>query len=110
MNQCLRSLACVLTFVSLVLVSTEATAKASHKSSTPKKTHEAKAGKQRSAAAGKHRHGKHAEAKRKSKKSDDEASEKPSTPPLTGDVAVLKDAVDVCPHGHNDHAPPARKW
>lgn len=86
MNQCLRSLACALAIAALALISTEATARGSHKSSAPKKTHEAKsgnkAGKQRHAAAGKARHGKQAEAKRRSKKpDDDEPSDKPTAPP-----------------------------
>src|SRR4051794_13665230 len=72
MNQCLRSLACVVAVAALALLPTELAAKSSHKSSASKKTHEAKAGKQRHAAT-KSRHGKHADAKRKSKKDDDEA-------------------------------------
>jgi peptidoglycan lytic transglycosylase len=108
MNQCLRSLACFLTMAALALVSTEAAAKASHKQSGPKKTHEAKAAKQRSAAAGKHRHSKHAEAKRKSKKQDDEPSDKPSTPPLTGDFATLKDAIDLARKAKTDDATAAK--
>src|SRR6478736_6314387 len=72
MNQCLRSLACVVAVAAMAFLPTELAAKSNHKSSASKKTHEAKAsgksGKQRHAAAGKH--GKHAEAKRKSKKPD----------------------------------------
>src|SRR6516162_11405083 len=108
MNQCLRSLACFLTVAALALVSTEAAAKASHKQSGPKKTHEAKAAKQRSAAAGKHRHSKHADAKRKSKKHDDEPSDTPSTPPLTGDLAALKDAIDLARKAKTDDATAAK--
>lgn len=105
MNQCLRSLACVVAVAALALIPTELAAKSSHKSSASKKTHEAKAGKQRH-AAGKARHGKHAEAKRKSKK--DEASDKPAPPPLTGDLAALKDAIDLARKGRNDDASAAR--
>ncbi|WP_027550761.1 lytic transglycosylase domain-containing protein [Bradyrhizobium sp. Cp5.3] len=112
MNQCLRSLACVITVAALALLSTEAAAKSGHKSSAPKKTHEAKAGnkagKQRHAAAAKARHGKHAEAKRKSKKPDDEPSDKPAPPPLTGDLAVLKDAIDLARKGKTADATAAR--
>src|SRR5690349_19900323 len=90
MNQCLRSLACVVAVAALALLPTELAAKSSHKSSAPKKSHEAKAGKPRHAASGKARHvkqanGKPAEAKRKSKSSD-EPSSKPALPPLTGDL------------------------
>lgn len=98
MNQCLRSLACVVAMAALALVPTELAAKSSHKSSASKKTHEAKAGK----------HGKHAEAKRKSKKHDDEPADKPAPPPLTGDLAALKDAIDLARKGKTDEASAAR--
>ena len=108
MNQCLRSLACVVAVAALALLPTELAAKSSHKSSASKKTHETKAsGKQRHAAA-KSRHGKHADAKRKSKKQDDEAADKPTTPPLTGDLAALKDAIDLARKGKTDDATAAR--
>ncbi|MCS3730338.1 lytic transglycosylase domain-containing protein [Bradyrhizobium betae] len=107
MNQCLRSLACVVAVAAMALLPAELAAKSSHKSSASKKTHEAKAGKQRHAAA-KSRHGKHAEAKRKSK-SDDEASDKPAAPPLTGDLAALKDAIDLARKGKTDEASAARE-
>ena len=103
MNQCLRSLACFLAFASLALVSTDATAKGSHKSHS-KKTHEASGTRhQRSASAEKHRRGKHAEAKRKSKKSD-EPSDEPAAPALTGDLAALKDAIDLARKAKTDDA------
>lgn len=108
MNQCLRSLACVVVVAALAFIPNELAAKSSHKSSAPKKTHEAKAGKQRHASAGKARHGKHAEAKRKSKKSDDEPSDKQAAPPLTGDLAALKDAIDLARKGKTDDASAAR--
>lgn len=105
MNQCLRSLACVVAMAALALLPTELAAKS--KSSAPKKTHEAKSGgKQRHAAAGKH--GKHAEAKRKPKKQDDEPADKPAPPPLTGDLAALKDAIDLARKGKGDDASAAR--
>jgi soluble lytic murein transglycosylase len=113
MNQCLRSLACVVAVAALALVPTQLAAKSSHKSSAPKKTHEAKAaskaGKQRHAAAksASKRHGRHAEAKRKSKKQD-EPADKPAPPPLTGDLAALKDAIDLTRKGKADDAAAAR--
>lgn len=108
MNQCLRSLACVVAVAALAFIPTELAAKSSHKSSAPKKTHEAKAGKQRHASAGKARHGKHAEAKRKSKKQDDAPSDKAAAPPLTGDLAALKDAIDLARKGKTEDAGAAR--
>ncbi|UPK31920.1 lytic transglycosylase domain-containing protein [Bradyrhizobium sp. 186] len=112
MNQRLRSLACVVAMAAVALLPTELAAKSSHKSSASKKTHEAKdsnkTGKQRHAATVKSRHGKHADAKRKSKKPDDEPSDKPAPPPLTGDLAALKDAIDLTRKGKNDDASAAR--
>jgi soluble lytic murein transglycosylase len=104
-------LACFLAFVSLALVSTETVAKTGHKPSHAKKTHDTKhdgkdARHQRSASAEKHRRGKHAEARRKSKKSVD--PEKPAPPPLTGDLAALKDAVDLARKAKTDDATAAR--
>ncbi|QQO22014.1 lytic transglycosylase domain-containing protein [Bradyrhizobium diazoefficiens] len=107
MNQCLRSLACAVAVAAMALLPTELAAKSSHKSSAPKKSHEAKAGKQRHAAA-KSRHGKHAETKRKSKKTDEAPSDKPAPPPLTGDLAALKDAIDLARKGKTDEASAAR--
>lgn len=109
MNQCLRSLACVVAMAALALLPTELAAKS--KSSAPKKTHEARsggksAGKQRHAAAGKH--GKHAETKRKPKKQDAEPADKPAPPPLNGDLAALKDAIDLARKGKGDDASAAR--
>lgn len=121
MNQCLhqylRSLACVLASLSLACLATEATAKSGHKAA-PKKTHEAgkthepKKGKEasarhrRSASAGKHGHARHAEAKRKSKTSVE--TEKPAAPALTGDLAAVKDAIDLARKGRTDDATAAR--
>ncbi|GGI25581.1 lytic transglycosylase domain-containing protein [Bradyrhizobium guangdongense] len=107
MNQCLRSLACVVAVAALAFVPAASVAKSSHKSSASKKTHETKAGKHRHVAA-KSRHGKHAEAKHKSKQRDDEPADKPAPPPLTGDLAALKDAIDLARKGKADDATAAR--
>lgn len=108
MNQCLRSLAYLFAFVSLALLSSEAGAKA--KPSHPKKTHEAKkdskGGKHRVAA--KHRHSKHAAAKRKPKPAADDDDETPAKPALTGDLAALRDAIDLARKGKTDDATAAR--
>ena len=111
MNQCLRSLACFVAVAAMALLPTELSAKGSHKSSAPKKSHEAKAsskaGKQRHAAV-KSRHGKHAEAKRSKSKKADDPSEKPAAPPLTGDLAALRDAIDLARKGKTEYASAAR--
>jgi soluble lytic murein transglycosylase len=107
MNQCLRSLACVVAMATMALLPTELAAK--NKSSAPKKTHEAKvgnkAGKQRHVAV-KSRHGKH--ATRKSKQPDVETADTPAAPPLTGDLAALKDAISLGRKGKTDDASAAR--
>ncbi|KRQ03453.1 lytic transglycosylase domain-containing protein [Bradyrhizobium manausense] len=110
MNQCLRSLACVVAVAALTLLPTGLAAKSGHKSSASKssaskKTHEAKTGRQRHAASGKHR--KNAEARRRSKKRD-EPADKPAPPALTGDLAALKDAIDLARKGKTDDATAAR--
>ena len=108
MNQCLRSLACVVAVAAMALLPTELAAKSSHKLSASKKTHEAKAGKHRHAAAGKVRNGKHAEAKRKAKKATEEPAGKPAPPPLTGDLAALRDAIELARRGKTEDAAAAR--
>ncbi len=107
MNQCLRSLACCLAFVSLALVSTQATAKTGHKPSHARKSHDAKDARHaRSASAEKHRRSKHAEARHKPKKAVD--PEQPAPPALSGDLAALKDAIDLARKAKTDDATAAR--
>src|SRR5260370_38203757 len=98
MNQCLRSLSCFLTFAALTVFSTDAAARANpkqqHARKTHEKTHEAKEARpHRHAALGKRRHERHADAARKSKRSKDESPRKEATPPLSGDLALVKDAI-----------------
>ena len=109
MNRCLRSLSCFLAVTALALFSTEASARASHKPQHAKKTHEAKgAHPHRSAAVEKHRRTKHADAKRKSKSAKDSAPPKEATPPLTGDLALVKDAIDLARKAKTDDATATR--
>lgn len=112
MNQCLRSLACVVAVAAVAFLPSELAAKNAHKASASKKTHEAKAGKPRHAAA-KLRHGRHADAKPKSNKhkankQEDAQPDKPAAPPLTGDLAELKDVIDLARKGKSDEANAAR--
>ena len=87
MNRCLRSLPCFLTFAVLAVFSTDASAR-DHKQHA-RKTHEAREARpHRSAALGKRRHEKHADAERKSKRSKDESPPKEAKAPLTGDLAL----------------------
>lgn len=108
MNQCIRSLACLVAIAAIALVPAELAAKSSHKSPALKKTHAASAGKHRHLSAAKTRHGKHAEARRKSKKTVAEPADKPAPPPLTGDLAALKDAIDLTRKGKREDAAAAR--
>lgn len=88
----------------------ELAAKGGSKHGAAKKTHETRAdkpGKSRHAAAGhrKNAHGKHAEARRKAKPAEDD---KPAAPPLTGDLAALKDAIEFARKGKTEDAIAAR--
>ncbi|WP_027579095.1 lytic transglycosylase domain-containing protein [Bradyrhizobium sp. Ai1a-2] len=110
MNQCLRSLSCLLTVAVLALFSTDATARSSHKQAHIKKSNDAKATKarnQREAAGGKRRHGKQADARRKSK----DASAKEAPPPkpeLSGDLALVEDGIDLARKAKTEDATAAR--
>ena len=109
MNRCLRSLSCVLTLTALALFSTEATARTNPKQQHAKKTHEAKdARANRHAAVGKRRHARHADAHRKQKASKDTTPPKEVAPPLTGDLALVKEAIDLVRKAKTDEATATR--
>jgi soluble lytic murein transglycosylase len=111
MNQCLRLLTCFVAFTGLALFANDATARPQGKQPPTKKTHEAKKEtRHRSAAASKRHHTKRDEAKRKSKPSDNKAAaqEKPAAPALTGDLAAVKDAIDLARKAKTDEAIAAR--
>src|SRR6266478_5101688 len=113
MNQCLRSLSCFLTFAALAVFSSDSAARPSHKQQharkTHEKTHEAKEARpHRHAALGKRRHERHADAARKSKRSKDESPRKEATPPLSGDLALVKDAIDLARKAKTDDATATR--
>src|SRR6478735_2165397 len=126
MNRCLRSLSCVLTLSALALFSTEAAARTSAKPKTAGKTHEAKTHEaktptakpthaakatrpHRNAAAGKHRPAKHAAAHRKSRRSKEkDTPPKEAAAPLTGDLALVKEAIDLARKAKTDEATATR--
>src|SRR5260370_17350454 len=109
MNQCLRSLSCFLTFAALAVCRQDAAPRPSHKQQHARKTHEAKEARpHRHAALGKRRHERHADAARKSKKSKDESPLKEATPPLSGDLALVKDAIDLARKAKTDDATATR--
>lgn len=109
MNQCLRSLSCFLTFAALAVFSSDAAARPSHKQQHARKTHEAKEARpHRAAALGKRRHERHADAARKSKRSKDESPRKEAASPLSGDLALVKDAIDLARKAKTDDATATR--
>jgi soluble lytic murein transglycosylase len=96
MNQRFRLLTCFLTLAALAMHSGNAVALDRHKPvQQAKKAPEATAtGHRRTAAVKKHGHAAHAGVARKSAPSVD-ASEKTPVPPLTGDLALVKNAIDL---------------
>ncbi|MGY3615426.1 lytic transglycosylase domain-containing protein [Bradyrhizobium sp. USDA 10063] len=111
MNQCLRSLSCLLTVAVLALFSTDASARSSHKQAHIKKTNDAKARSQRDASVGKRGRAKQADARRKSKQSKDASAQKEDsapTPALSGDLALVKDAIDLARKAKTEEATATR--
>ena len=103
MNQCMRSLSCFLTFAALAVFSADAAARGHH----ARKTHEAREARpHRSAALGRHRHERHAD--KSSKRSKDEPAPKEAKAPLTGDLALVKDAIDLARKAKTDDATATR--
>src|SRR4051812_26354124 len=102
MNRRLHSLSCFFTIAGIALFATDATARTSHKPHVQKtreagkKPHAAKEVRsQRQAKPGKSQHAKHAAAQRKAKQAKPAPAPKEATPPLTGDLALVKDAIDL---------------
>ena len=104
MNRCLRSLSCFFTVAGLALFSTDASARSSHKphaqkahGATKKSRVVKEARPHRSAASGKNRQVKHASAQRKAKplKAEPAPKEAVAVAPLTGDLALVKEAIDL---------------
>ena len=119
MNRCLRSLSCLLTVIALALCATNAAArtnpKQQHVKKTPeKKTHDNKlhaakeARPHRNAAVEKRRHAKHADAKKKSKRAKDAPVAKEIAAPLTGELALVKEAIDLARKAKTDEATATR--
>ncbi len=97
MNRHLRPLSCCLTLAALAFCSTDATARASHRSHHDKKSHEAAGSHHRhSAGLKKNGHANHVRPERsKTTTSNHVTSPVADTPPLTGDLAVIKNAIDL---------------
>jgi soluble lytic murein transglycosylase len=119
MKPCFRSLSCLFAVTALALLSTVAAARTDATQPPGRKTHEAKktpepkeARPQRNTAVEKRRHAKHAGAEPKSKpeskRSKDEPARKEATPALTGDLALVKEAIDLARKAKTDEATATR--
>ena len=116
MNRRLRSLSCLLTLSALAMFAADAMAKSTPKQQSPKKTQDAKqphdarkeARPEHTAAAGKRRHARHADTKKKSKQAKDAPAAKEAAPPLTGDLALVKEAIDLARKARTDEATATR--
>lgn len=138
MNRCLRSLSCFLTVSALALFATEANARTNPKPPPPKKTENTKKTQdakkpqdaktevrpQRTAVAEKRRPVKRADAKKKSMQAKDtpapkdtakdtaketvKETAKEAAPPLTGDLALVKEAIDLARKAKTDEATATR--
>jgi soluble lytic murein transglycosylase len=93
MNQHLRPLSCFLTVAVLAIGSTDAQARAGHKHQHAKKPHEASVRHHRNAALKKTRHAKHAH--RKTTVSSDAPPAGADASPLSGDLAAVRNAIDL---------------
>ncbi len=97
MNQRLRPLSCFLTLAVLAVCSTDGAARASHKPQQAKKPHEATGVRHHASAtlkkAAKARHV--ASAQRKSTRSRDVPPPAADAAPLSGDLAAVRDAIDL---------------
>ena len=106
MNQRLRPLSCFLTLAALAVCSADAVARDSHKSQHARKPHEAAGVRHhRSAALKKAAHAKHvAAAQRKSTRSSDVPPPAADAAPLSGDLAAVRNAIDLARKGKTSEA------
>jgi soluble lytic murein transglycosylase len=97
MTQRLRRLSCFLTLAALAVFSTDAVARTGNKPQPAKKPHEAAGVRHhRNAAVKKAAHAKHGAAtKPKSTRSSDVPPPSPEASPLSGDLAAVKNAIDL---------------
>jgi soluble lytic murein transglycosylase len=111
MNQRSRPLSCFLTLAVLAVCSTDAVARSSHKHQHGKKSHEASGARHhRHAALKKARHAKHtAAAQRKSTHSSDAPPSSAEAAPLSGDLAAVKNAIDLARKAKTSEATAVQK-
>ena len=106
MTQRLRPLSCFLTLAVLAVCSADAAARTSHKSQQARKPHEAAGARHHgSAALKKAAHARHvAAAQRKPTRSSDAPSAAADAVPLTGDLAAVRNAIDLARKGKTSEA------
>jgi soluble lytic murein transglycosylase len=111
MNQRLRPLSCFLTLAVFAVCSTDAVARAGHKHQHGKKSHEASGARHhRHAALKKARHAKHiVAAQRKSTHSSDAPPSGAEAAPLSGDLAGVKNAIDLARKAKTSEATAVQK-
>ena len=108
MSRSFCSLSRFLALALLAVFSTDATARTNQKQQPAGKAREAKAARPHaSAAVGKHRHARHADV-RKSKRSKETPPRKEAAPPLTGDLALVKEAIDLARKAKTEEATATR--
>lgn len=101
MNPCQRPLSCLLSLAALALCSTEVAARASHQAHHDKRSHEATVARHHHGAALKEdKRAKRARAEpRKAPPSSDAPSPIADTPALSGDLAAVREAIDLTRKG-----------
>jgi len=111
MNRHLRSLSCFISLTVVAAFATDAVARGSQKHQPSKKArHEAVTRHQRHAESKKHKHVAHAaSAKRESARSDEAPPRSAAAPPLSGELAAVKDAIDLARKGKMSDATAAEK-
>jgi soluble lytic murein transglycosylase len=110
MKRHLRPLSCFLTLAALAICSTDAAARSNNKVQHAKKSHEASGARHhRSAALKKGKHTKHATAAQRKAAPSRDASPPTDTPPLTGDLAAVRDAIDLTRKGKISEASAIQK-
>jgi len=110
MNQRLRPLSCLLTLAVFATWSPDAVARASHKHQAAKKPHEAAAARHHhNAAIKKAGHGNRAAAEHERARSSDVPPPAPEVAPLSGDLAAIRNAIDLARKGKTTDATAIQK-
>ena len=110
MKRHLRPLSFFLTLAALAICSTDAAARSPHKPQHAKKSHESSGVRHhRSAALKKGKHTKHATAAQREATPIRDASPAADAPPLTGDLAAIRDAIDLTRKGKTSEATAIQK-